>query len=341
MLNKQHRTEMDLTGKFVISLDFELLWGVRDAQSIESYGKNILGVWEMLPKLLELFEQYEVSATFATVGFLFASDPEEASKFSPKLKPTYKEKDLDPYLCLLEGSAINKEHANYWFAPQLIDLIKQYPDHEIASHTYSHFYCLEPGQTKGPFRSDTEAAVEIAAKKNVEIKSFIFPRNQINEQYLDVLEELGITSYRGHERTWYHTPANIKGDHWGKRAMRLFDAYLNISGHNCYNLEELGLKPPYNIPSSRFLRPYNPSLSSLEPLRLKRIIRGMEHAARNKKVYHLWWHPHNFGIYQQENFDFLENILEKFKYLNATHGFQSSNMRDLAESLQSYVKSGK
>ena len=30
-------------GYFVISLDYELMWGVRDSQTKESYGKNILG----------------------------------------------------------------------------------------------------------------------------------------------------------------------------------------------------------------------------------------------------------------------------------------------------------
>jgi hypothetical protein len=31
------------TGKFVISLDFELMWGVRDTQTIEKYGDAIIG----------------------------------------------------------------------------------------------------------------------------------------------------------------------------------------------------------------------------------------------------------------------------------------------------------
>src|SRR5450631_2733915 len=31
-------------GAFVISLDFELMWGVRDKRTIADYGRNILGV---------------------------------------------------------------------------------------------------------------------------------------------------------------------------------------------------------------------------------------------------------------------------------------------------------
>lgn len=58
-------------GKFVISLDFELMWGVRDKKSKELYGEQILGVHQVIPKLLEIFTIYGVEATFSTVGFLF------------------------------------------------------------------------------------------------------------------------------------------------------------------------------------------------------------------------------------------------------------------------------
>ena len=37
------KTKMD-NGKFVISLDFELMWGVRDIETVESYGENLRGV---------------------------------------------------------------------------------------------------------------------------------------------------------------------------------------------------------------------------------------------------------------------------------------------------------
>jgi hypothetical protein len=43
-------------GIFVISLDFELHWGVWDVTTKEKYGANILGVKEVIPRLLDLFE---------------------------------------------------------------------------------------------------------------------------------------------------------------------------------------------------------------------------------------------------------------------------------------------
>ena len=42
----------------------------------------------------------------------------------------------------------------------------------------------------------------------------------------------------------------------------------------------------------------------------------MTYAARNNLTYHLWWHPHNFGVHQNENFSFLEEILSHYDKLN-------------------------
>ena len=43
-------------GGFVISLDFELMWGVRDRRGIADYGANILGARRAVPRLLDLYK---------------------------------------------------------------------------------------------------------------------------------------------------------------------------------------------------------------------------------------------------------------------------------------------
>jgi hypothetical protein len=50
-------------------------------------------------------------------------------------------------------------------------------------------------------------------------------------------------------------------------------------------------------------------------------------------TYHLWWHPHNFGIHQEENFLFLEKILQHYRQLQQEYQFQSITMTNLAEKL--------
>jgi peptidoglycan/xylan/chitin deacetylase (PgdA/CDA1 family) len=320
-----------MAGKFIISLDFELFWGVRDKKSLEEYSMNILGVWEVLPIMINLFEKYNVKATFATVGFLFLVSKEELIKLIPKRYPHYLDSNLSPYNGHFD--LISEFNSKLHFAPELIALIKKYPTQEIATHTFSHYYCLEPGQSKEEFEHDIVAAVETAKRDSIDIKSLVFPRNQFNDEYLEVIKSLGITSFRGNERSWIYEAVNGRDEKLLRRAVRLLDAYVNISGHNCYSLGDLCRKEPFDIPSSRFLRPYSSSLRSLEWLRLRRILNSMTYAAKEGKLFHLWWHPHNFGINQNENIGFLNKILEKYIELNQKYGFESVTMKEMSSIL--------
>jgi hypothetical protein len=51
------------TGIFIISLDFELFWGVRDHRTLADYGANILGVRKSIPAMLEMFRRHSSLAT--------------------------------------------------------------------------------------------------------------------------------------------------------------------------------------------------------------------------------------------------------------------------------------
>ena len=55
----------------------------------------------------------------------------------------------------------------------------------------------------------------------------------------------------------------------------------------------------------------------------------MSSAAKTGNIYHLWWHPHNFGKHTIANFSFLEKILLHYKMLNHKYGFESVNMKEL------------
>ncbi|MCU0679660.1 MAG: hypothetical protein MUC28_04425 [Planctomycetes bacterium] len=113
------------------------------------------------------------------------------------------------------------------------------------------------------------------------------------------------------------------------RGLRLADTYINLSGNHIYNL--MPGETPVNARSSRFLRPYSHFLRFLEPLKIRRIKKAMTAAARAGKVFHLWWHPHNFGVNQAENLAMLKKILEHFRELKDKYGMESRNMREAAE----------
>lgn len=84
-------------GVFIISLDFELNWGVHDVFSLEAYEENLAGTREAIDELLDLFNLYEIHATWATVGMLFFSSKNKLLQHLPEEKPTYRNKNFSPY----------------------------------------------------------------------------------------------------------------------------------------------------------------------------------------------------------------------------------------------------
>ena len=64
MTQHSSMTHRKNTAALVISLDFELFWGVRDVATLENYGRNLLGARSVVPALLKLFHQYQVHATW-------------------------------------------------------------------------------------------------------------------------------------------------------------------------------------------------------------------------------------------------------------------------------------
>lgn len=317
---------------FTISLDLELYWGVTDSLSLNNYYQNIAGVHQAIPALLELFDQYNIHATWATVGFLHFNNVEQLKEQIPPLLPSYNNPQLSPYKYIADLGSESDDVLH--FCPDLIELIQQYANQEIGTHTFCHYYCLESGQTKSEFQADLNAAIQVAMSKNIETKSLVFPRNQFNQDYLEILENLGIACYRGNPHNRIYNSEAGDANSIQKKLLRLLDAYVNISGQNCHSWSELGSKYPTNIPASSFLRPYSKKLESLDSLRLRRITTAMEYAARKNQVYHLWWHPHNFGVNLKENLNFLTQILECYKKLNDQNKMHSLNMREIGELCQ-------
>ncbi|WP_243318762.1 glycosyltransferase [Geothrix paludis] len=312
---------------FVISLDFELLWGLRDKQSIQTYGDHILGEREAIPAMLALFRRYGIKATWAAVGMTLFERREELLEYLPDLRPTYDREGLNPYLALDEIGADERSDP-YHFGLSMIRQILDCEGMELGSHTFSHFYCLEKGQTKAQFRADLEASIAAIQRLTVHPVSFVFPRNQYNSDYLPVCAEAGFTCFRGNEKAWMYRESVDEGNSASRRVARLVDHYVNLSGSNGFIPgEEAGL---VNCPSSRFLRPIHPSLERLEGLRLRRIKKAMTAAARAGESFHLWWHPHNFGTRLQENLANLEELLRCHVALRDRYGVAPMTMGELA-----------
>jgi peptidoglycan/xylan/chitin deacetylase (PgdA/CDA1 family) len=320
----------DKVGSFIISLDCELYWGVRDKRRLDEYRENLIGDRQVVPRLLSLFDTYGIHATWAFVGFLFFSDRRALLESLPAHLPSYRNPCYSPYR-ELDSVGENETEDPFHFGSELITEVLRHPGQEIASHTFSHFYCLEEGQTADEFREDLEANVRAAQRYGVDLKSIVFPRNQVNTDYLAICQELGIRAYRGNTPDWLYREMNEEQESRYRRALRYVDAFVPITGQRVTALSGKPERNSCNIRASRFLYPQYRWSTPFDVLRLARIKREMTAAARSGSCYHLWWHPHNFGVEQDANLDFLRRILDHFERLHQACGFTSRNMNEMAD----------
>ena len=314
-------------GAMVLSLDFELLWGVFDQVNWEEKKEYFQNTREVIPEILDLFSNYNIHATWATVGMLFNTNWEEWIKNKPTELPTYEKEELSAYSF---GKRIcNAGSENECFGQELIALILTKPHQEMGTHTYSHYYCLEQGQNAQQFKQDLQMAIDLGKNLNISIDSLVFPRNQLKREYLEICFELGIKNVRSNPTSWYWRDAN--SSNIMTKSSRTGDAYINLCKKS-YSWEQV--KPEPDLPvlqmASRFLRPVEKN-SFLRKLKLNRILSELEHAAKRNEIYHLWWHPHNFGDRPKESLYDLEVILKKYKELKEKFEFQSLNMREVGE----------
>lgn len=310
---------------FVLSLDFELFWGVLDSHTLSDYAKNVEDEWEVVPRLLAMFRRYGVRTTWATVGMLMCRDYRQWQELRPSVLPGYARPACSSY----NHEELVRDHPSLFFARPLVEQIQSTPGQEIATHTYSHFYCNEPGATPEQFAADLACARTIALEYGLKYQSIVFPRNQLADRYLPILAQNGIRTYRGNADHWLYRHGNhVAGGVFG-RAVRLLDTWIPVSGNRTVRQTEAnGL---INIPASLFLYPWRKQLDLLEPMRLARIKEVMTAAARNDGVFHLWSHPHNFGMHKERNLAFLEELLQHFAHLQEKYGMRSMSMAEFAE----------
>ena len=290
-----------------------------------------LNVSTVVPCLLELFDKYEIHATWATVGGIMAAGKKEWLRYAPETQPLYHNEQQCAYR-LTDAIDTAAYPAEIFFRKELVSQIHDTPHQEIGSHTFSHFYCNEIGATQEAFSADLDAFEKIAADSGFPpASSAVFPKNQINKEYLPILEAHGYKTYRGFEDNWIHN--KIKSNQV-VRALRLLNNYLPLTGSDAFTVgePEHGV---YNIKASRFFRPHSRGLSFLDPLKLRRIKGQMRQAARQNKIYHLWWHPHNFGLDLDANLRELETLFIYYKKLNGQYNFQSATMSEAANAAAS------
>ncbi len=276
--------------------------------------------------MLEKFATADVQVTWATVGMLFADDEAEWKSYSPKYLPSYREPKFSAYEWAKKHGIRPEVH----FAPDLIRLILETPGQELGSHSFAHYYTLMRGQSPEQFREDLKASQKIAMDKfGVKLESLVFPRNHINELYLGICLEEGFEQVRGNPKNWFWQ--ETQHEDLSKKFFRSADCFFGVGERTSYPESEIQCFPeePLIIPASRILRPFSNGLMNSK--RLGRILQEMEYAAKHKEIYHLWWHPHNFGNDPEGSMKELDQILTFFTRLKNRYGMQSLHMKGVGD----------
>ncbi len=312
-------------GALCISLDFEKYWGIHDISNINQTDIQFEKVHEIVDRLLNLFDEYAIHCTWAVVGLLNFKDINSLLEFDDNVEIPYKVSSYSPFP--IKKHNLSKIHANHVLGFKEIERIKKETGQELASHTFSHYYAIENGQTINNFKTDLSLFNHHVGK----VKSMVFPRNQVNQSYLNICSEYGIRVYRGNQKQWFWKNNRFQKEHIFQKVIRFTDAYIKLSksGYTSWTDLAKNCTEMLNLPANRFFRSYNYH-KAIERLKIRRIKNEMLNAAQKKGVYHLWWHPHNFSTNTEENFKQLEELLEYYNYLKKEYDFESLNMNEIS-----------
>ncbi len=291
-------------GTMVLSLDFELSWGRFDVMPLDKLEAESLKERRHIRRLLSLMDQYEIPATWATVGHLMLDHcernhagvahgdhtPHAAYSWLPHEWYRY-----DPCTAAADAPA--------WYAPDVVEWIRNAKvRHEIGSHSFGHIYYGDPECTPEMAEADLNAAMAAAQGKGITLNSFVFPRNMVG--HLNILHKLGLKSYRGQDplmRGWGSGPL--------LRAVHFWHQLWGFPPEPVRAEESLpGL---WNIPGNQFFMP-KVGIRKIIPMacQVRRMKAGINQAITRNELYHLWFHPFNLNDKPDVMFSGLERIFQ-------------------------------
>jgi hypothetical protein len=225
--------------------------------------------------LIELFDRYQVPATWAVVAAL-----------------------LD------EGSAKSRPGGKAcWYAPDIIErLVHAKVAHEIGSHGGKHvsFHNIPAAKAQ----EDLDFARAVHRTNGLSYSSFVFPRNEV--AHLNLLVQAGLRTFRGPDIGWFRR-ARYAGRIAG-RAANFVDKFLPIppspvAARKCGGLVD--------VPGSMLLLGRNGARRFILPMVSRTKLRmGLARARRSGGIFHFWFHPSNFYYRRDEQLSTLAWFLD-------------------------------
>ena len=261
--------------KLTISIDLELAWGNWDnitpyhIENIQSKERIIV------ERLLKIFDQYEITVTWAFVAALLS---EKSAKNMPGNK-------------------------SLWYAPEIIDKIRNSKMlHDIGSHGGKHKYFNIMSEEEAI--EDIQFAAYIHQKNDIPLHSFVYPRNMVAKT--ELLFNQNIKVYRGQDHAW-HESIREKNILLG-RAANLMDKVVPIAPRS---VKPIFINNICNIPGSMLFFSRNGIRQLAHPkVTLAKLEKGAQKAIANSSVFHLWFHPSNFWSNTEQQFEIFETFIK-------------------------------
>lgn len=309
-------------GRFILSLDYELIWGVYEKKRIWDYvHSNLNNANDALVKICDLAEQYDIKLSIGIVGLLnIDHNKNDDSICNNKIKSiAFWKKNRE---------SIYRNHLTDFDKicgdPSIIQNLISRKNIEIVSHTYYHSFFQDEENLKETLSLESFKIKELFKLLEIPMNSIIFPRNQYNKELLKEFQTLGFRYFRGIDFGFSWTKHSL----FKKNFNLLSKLYYIIRLYSGYPVDrtyflpkkEMGLK---NVKGSYFMRPYNHITKKIEHRKVLSIKKQMSKAALEGKYFHIWWHPHNYGKNLNENLSQIEEIFRHYKELNLKFGYES------------------
>lgn len=294
-------------GVFVFSWDFELAWGFHDKQHLPER-LHAFDSRKYIGKLIDILERYSVPTTWATVGHLLL---EECSRTGDRPhanipSPTDNWYDNDP--------CTNVQKDPLWYASDLVNRLRSCdPTQEIGSHTFSH---VTTDVGKDILAAELTECRQLAGDE--EMCSFVSPRH--GDVPPSVLADTGYTSYR--------VPST--GPTW----RRVVSFYTGVGAPET-SVPERDPSGVWRHPVSTyfFYNPMNEIQRRLPRFKRRWFEAGLQRAASNSEVFHVWAHPHNF-IGDEHAIDQFRWLVSRVADLRDDERIKPMTMRELTERVE-------
>ena len=297
-------------GSVVISVDAELGWGFHDLPSPP--GHRIEAARAGWRRLLALFEEYQIPATWAVVGHLFLEDCDGVHADHPT-PPSWFERERSDW----------RDRPDLRFGGDLIgDLVTSEVSHDVGCHTYSHVVFDQPWVDREVVDAELEAAMAASRAAGVEPRSFVFPRNVVG--FRDRLAAHGFSVYRSEG----NAPSSTVARGFDKLASAVDPGRVRIVEPT---VDEYGL---VDVPPSMFLFGFEGrGRDVLESIWTDPVVAqarlGIERAATEDGVFHLWAHPNN--LVDERDVRRMDAVLELVDRYQTETPLSVETMADVAE----------